>query len=140
MKKANGSMKYAPIFAMGEEESSFFGALARTPWILERRNGIARGLNNRLIADYGDSGRRMLAEAQWRLNAMIPASELPAFQSVFQSNPVGLYEWGGQGEDPLFAQDVSVSGESAQQWKPRMMPQAAVLMEVVGSKSRRLLA
>ena len=41
------------------------------PWILERRNGLARGIYNRLKA-----GRRpqMSAEAQWCLNTLVSAS------------------------------------------------------------------
>ena len=67
------------------------------------------------------------------LNALISANGHWAFQSVFGSNPAGLYGWGNRKEDSLFAQDTSVSGQYVQQSKLRMMAQ-----EVVNSKLRRL--
>ena len=43
------------------------GAGAQT-WILGRRNGLARGIYNRLIADDWRTGRQILAGAQWCLD------------------------------------------------------------------------
>ena len=59
---------------------------------------------------------------------------------LYGPNPVDLYGWGGQDEDLLFAQDASVSGQFAQQWKRRMMAQEAARQEVANSKLRRPLA
>ena len=65
----------------------FFQGVGVHPWILERRNGLARGIYKRMMADGRFSGRRVLTEVQWCLNTLIPASEYSAFQLVFGSNP-----------------------------------------------------
>ena len=39
--------------------------------ILGRRNGYARGIYNRLVAGDPSSGRQILSDVQWRLNAHI---------------------------------------------------------------------
>ena len=90
------------------------GAGARI-WILKRRNGLARGIYYRRIADDRFSGKQIPAEAQRCLNTMISASGYSACQLVFGSNPVGLYGWDDQEEDLLFAQDASASRQFAQQ-------------------------
>ena len=46
----------------------------------------------------------------------------------------------GNNEDLAFAQDTSVSGQLAQQWKVRMIAQEVPLMEMDNSGLRRLLA
>ena len=46
--------------------------------------------------------------------------------------------WDDKVDDMLFAQESSVSGQFAQQWKLRMMAQGAALKEVAGSRLRRL--
>ena len=108
------------------------------PWILERRNGLARGSFNRLSENDRYSGRQILAEAQWRLNTMISASGYSASRFVFGSNPADLYGWGDQEEDLLFAQDASVPGQFAQQWKLRMLAREAASQKVATRKLRRL--
>ena len=40
----------------------------------------------------------------------------------------------------MFAQDTSVAGQFAQQWKLRLRAQEATLKEIANSKLRRLLA
>ena len=110
------------------------------PWILERRNGIARGIYNRLIAEDRYPGRRILAGVEWRLNIMVSAIGYSVSQLVFGSNVVDIYGWGDQDEDLLFAQDASASGRFARQWELFMMAQEAALKEVASSKLRRFLA
>ena len=58
---------------------------------VERRNGLARGIYNRLEADRYYTGPQILAEAQWRLNTLVSASGYSAYQLVFGSNPMDLY-------------------------------------------------
>ena len=58
------------------------------PWLLGRRNGLARGIYNRLIEDDRFSRSRILSEVQWRLNTMLSASGFSAYQMVFGFNPV----------------------------------------------------
>ena len=118
----------------------FFQGVGAHPWTLERRNGLARGIYNRIMADGRYSGKQVLAEVQWCLDSMVSSSGYSAFQSVFVANPTDLYRWGDNGGDLLRAQDTSVSGQFAQQWKLRMMAQEAALKEVANSKLRRLLA
>ena len=82
------------------------------PWILERRDGLARGSYNRLKADRVFSGSQISTKAQWCLNSMVSASGFSAYQLVFGSNPMDLRGWGDSDEDLLFAQDTSISGQS----------------------------
>ena len=117
----------------------FQGAGAH-PWILERRNGLARGIYNRLKADRYYTGPQILAEAQWRLNTLVSASGYSAYQLVFGSNPMDLYGWDDSEDDLLFAQDASISGQFVQQWQLRIRAQEAALKEIANSKLRRLLA
>ena len=46
----------------------------------------------------------------------------------------------GNNEDLAFAQDTSVSGQLAQQWKLRVIAQEVALTEIGNSGLRRLLA
>ena len=83
----------------------FQGAGAH-PWILERRNALARGIYTRLKADRYYTGPQILAEAQWCLNTLVSASGYSAYQLVFGSSPMDLYGWGDADDDLLFAQDT----------------------------------
>ena len=67
----------------------FQGAGAR-PWVLELRNGFARGICNRLKEDERFPGEQVLPEVQWRLNALISSEGFSAYQIVFRRNPVDL--------------------------------------------------
>ena len=58
---------------LGSQNWTFFGRAGERPWILERRNGLARGIKCRLFADDRCSGRQSLAATPWRLNSMISA-------------------------------------------------------------------
>ena len=51
-----------------------------------------------------------------------------------------LYGWADTGEDLLFAQAASTSGQFAQRWQLRVRAQEAALKGVAKSKLRRLLA
>ena len=57
-----GSPNYAPFQRAG--------ARARAE-VLDRRNGLARGIYDRLIADDRFPGRQIPSEVQWRLDAAI---------------------------------------------------------------------
>ena len=83
-----------------------FQGVGAHPWILERRNGLARGIYSRLQADRYYAGSQTLTAAQWCLNTMVSASGYSAYQLVFGSNPMDLYGWGDSDEDLLFAQDT----------------------------------
>ena len=104
----------------------FQGAGAH-PWLLERRNGLARGIYNRLVEDDRFSSEEILGEVQWRLNAMLSTSGFSAYQMVFGSNPADLFGWDDSEEDLSFAQDTSLAGQFVNQWKLRMRAQEATL-------------
>ena len=94
-----------------------------------------------MVADTSFSGRQILAEVHWRLNALMSGGGISAYQPVFGPNPVDRYGWrDGKDGGLLFAQDTPPSGQFAQQWKLRMMAQGAALKGVAYSKLRRLLA
>ena len=84
--------------------------------VVERRNGFARGVYNRLIEGDRFSDKKILSEVQWRLNTMLSASGFPAYQMLFGSNPADFFGWEDGDEDSLFAQDTFTSGQFAQQW------------------------
>ena len=86
------------------------------------------------------SGKQIPAEVKWRLNFLVSGGGYSARQMVLGSTPAELLEWEDMDEDLTFAQDTSVSGQFAQQWKLRMMEQEAALGEVADGKPRRLLA
>ena len=105
-----------------------FQGVGAHPWILERRNGLARGNFNRIREDDRFTGRQILSEVQWRLNALISAGGFSAYQMAFGSNPMD-----DQDGDLSFAQDASLSGQFAQQWKLRIRAQEAALKEIANS-------
>ena len=83
-----------------------FQGVGAHPWILERRNGLARGIYNRLQADRYNAGSQILTEVQWCLDTMVSPSGSSDYQLVFGSNPMDLYGWGDSDEELLFAQDA----------------------------------
>ena len=117
-----------------------FRGVGAHPWLLERRNGPARGIYNRLVEDDRFSKKMILLEAQWCLNTMLSACRFSAHQMVLGSNPVDLCGWEDKDEDLMFAQDTSLAGRLVQQWELRMRAQEATLKEIARSKLRRLLA
>ena len=56
-----------------------FQGVGAHPWILERRNGLARGIYNRLKEGRYYTGPQILSEAQWRLNTLVSASGYSAY-------------------------------------------------------------
>ena len=88
---ANESLAFGLIFVRREGLSSFFGRRVRTPWILERRDGLSCGMYYLLIARSRYSGRQAFAGAQWRLNAMIRAAGFSDSQLRFGPNPADLH-------------------------------------------------
>ena len=112
-------------------------AFGAHPWILERRNGHARGIPNRKVAD---AGKQTLATAKRRLHTLISGGGYSAYQLVFASNSAYLRGWEDKDEDLLFPQDTSLPEQFAQQWKQRMVAREAVLGEAANIKLRRSLA
>ena len=80
------------------------------PWILERRNGLARGIYSRLKAGRFPSRQQILTQAPRNLDTMVSASGYSAYEPVIGVNPMDLYGWGDTDEDLLFDQDSSTSG------------------------------
>ena len=78
--------------------------------------------------------------AQYCLNAPLSSSGHSAYQLGFGSNPADLHVWRDGGDDLLFVQETSISGQFAQQWRLRMMARKAALREMANSESRRLFA
>ena len=132
-------MSYGRKCDPNDEPNCSSSGLAR-PWILERRNGLARGIYNRLKEDDRSSGTQTVAEAQWRLDTLISGGGFSAYRMVSGSNPVDLFGWGDRDEDLTFAQDTSLSGQFAQQWGPRVMAHEAALKYVASRRPRQLLA
>ena len=85
--RVNCVLKCAP----NDESDCFLKGLVRAQWILERRNGFARGSYRRLKEDDRFSGRQIPAEVQWRPNTRISGGGFSAYQTVFGSTPVVLY-------------------------------------------------
>ena len=117
-----------------------FRGVSAHHWILERRNGPAHGIYNRLKEDDRFPVRQILAGAQWRLNTLTSGGGFSAYQTVFGPNQANLYGWEDKDEDLAFAQDASLLGQFVQQWKLPMVAQAAALKEIASSLPRRLLA
>ena len=110
-----------------------FQGVGGHPWLLGRRKGPARGSYNRLVEVDRFSNKTISSEVQWRLNATLSASGLPANQMVFASNPADSSGWEDGDEELLIAQDASLAGQFVQQWKSRARAQEATLKEVANS-------
>ena len=137
MKEANGKMKFGRIIARNAVLNYRLRASEHTPWLLERRNGLARGIYSRLVEDYRFSRADISGEVQWCLNTMLSSSGFSVYQMVFGSNPVDIFGWEAQDKCTTFAQIPSISGQFAQQRKLRVMAQGASLKEVANSQLRR---
>ena len=74
------------------------------------------------------------------LNTMISANGFSVYRMAFGSNPTELFGWEGTDEDLTFAQDASLTGQFAHQWKLRMRGREAALKGVANSKLRRNFA
>ena len=97
-----------------------FQGVGDHPWLMERRNGLARGICHRLIEDDRFMNKTILAEVRWRPNSMLSASGFSAHHMVFGSHPVDLFGLEHGREDMMFARDTSPAGQFLQRWKLRM--------------------
>ena len=97
-----------------------FQGVGANHWLLEGRNGVARGVFGRFAAGYRFSSKQFLSEVQWRLNSLLLAGAHSAYQLVFASNPADPFGWRDGDEDLLFAQDALLLRQSVQQWKLRI--------------------
>ena len=111
-----------------------FQGVGAHPWLLGRRNGFASGIYNRPIEDDRFVNKSILAEAQWCLSTVLPASGFRAYRVVFGPNPGDFSGWEDRDDDLMFARDTSMAGEFVQQWKLRLQAQEATLKEIANSK------
>ena len=119
---------------------SSYTVKALIPWSLERRDGLARGMYNRLAADDRFSSRASLDGAQFCVNSMFGRGGFSARQIVFGPCLADLSMWQSAKGDRDLAQDASISGQSVHQGKLRSLPQELSLKELAKRKLRRLLA
>ena len=70
----------------------FFQGVGEHPCLWERRNGLARGIYNRLIEDDRFSSGEILGEVQWCLNAMLSSSGISAYHMVFGFDPADFLD------------------------------------------------
>ena len=117
-----------------------FQGVGAHPCLLERRNGLARGIDNRPIEDGRSASRQIFAITQRCLKAMISAGGFSAYQMVFGSNPVDPSRREDNDADLMFTRDASLAGQFAQQWKLRTHAHEAALKEVANGKLPRLVA
>ena len=87
-----------------------FQGVSVHPRILERRNGRARGIYNRLMSVDRFQRRQIPSEVQWCLNALMLAGEFSVYQTVFGPNTVDLFGRDAGDGDFLCVQDPSLSG------------------------------
>ena len=87
----------------------------------------------RALKDDRFSIKRILSEAQWRLDPMMPAGGFSARQMFSRPNPAGLCDRDARDDDLMFAQDTSVAVQFAQQWNLRMKAQEAALKKDANS-------
>ena len=123
---------FGRIFARMVSLASSFKERAHTLGSLEKKNGLARGIFNRLVAD-----DRCPAS---RLDPLLPSSGWSAYKVVFRSNSADMYGRGNDGEDLLWAQDTSPSGQFAQLRKLCIMAREGAWGEMANSKLRPLMA
>ena len=71
MKVGSRRMSYGRNRVPSGELNCYFEGGDAHPWILERRNGLARGIYNHVKGDDPFSGKQVLAEVQWPLTALI---------------------------------------------------------------------
>ena len=93
---------------------------------------------NRLAAGHRFSNRRILTEVRNCLKTPLLPSRYSTYQVVFGPNPADRYVRGGDGEDLLFAQDISLSERLVRKRKIRVMAQEAALEEMANRKLRSL--
>ena len=91
MRAGNGRVKCGRNCVRREELNHYFNGVGAHPWILERRNGPARGIYNCAMEDCRFSGEQILAEAHWCLNTLTSAGRYSAYQTACGSNAAGLF-------------------------------------------------
>ena len=74
--------------------------------MIERRDGLPRGIYNRLKEDDKPTGREILSEIQRCLNALISAGSFSANQMLFGCNPADMLEWDDRVADLLFTHET----------------------------------
>ena len=120
------------------------------PWMLSRRNGLARGIYNRSVADDRFSGKQVSAKAHWRLISLISGGGVAACRAIFWSAPADLFSrYDGRDGDLIFPRlpartTVETTWKQwnsllncrkfAQQWKLRMTAQEAALKVAANSE------
>ena len=109
------------------------------PQMLARRNGLARGIYNRLREDDRFAGRAIANEVPYPLNAMLKRRGFPAPRIVFGSNPADLYPRQDTGADLDFVQNMSVTSHFTPRWKLGLIAQGAMPTGTANSKLRRNL-
>ena len=117
----------------------FQGAGAR-PWLLERRNGVARRIYFRLVAGDRCSGNQILHGAQYCPYTLLVSSGYSAYLMTSGSSPAYLYGRRGDDGDFTFAQETSTWGRFAQPWDVRAGAQEAAPKGAANEKLRGLLA
>ena len=85
---------WAELRSERETQLQFQGAGAQ-PWIPGRRNGVARGMYNRFVADDRFPGAQISAEAQWRLKNLISGWGVLVLSSGFWAQS-GESFWAGR--------------------------------------------
>ena len=108
-------------------------APARGPWPVGRRSVLAWGVSNGLVAVDRCSIAQALNEVQFCPNTHSSASGYSAYKMVFRSELADLLGWQGGDGDRLFAPEAATSGQFVQQWKLRMLAQAAALKGMANS-------
>ena len=79
--------------------------------MLERRNGSAPGIYNRLREDGRFVNRAILNEAQYCLSTLLNNVGLAAYRMAFRSIPADLYSRQDNYADFDFAQHMSVTNQ-----------------------------
>ena len=85
-----------------------FQSVGAHPWLLECRNGLVRGIYNRLVEDDSLSSDEILGEAQWCLNLRLSTGRFSAYRLVFGSFPADVSGWVDCEDGLLFAKDASL--------------------------------
>ena len=85
-----------------------FQGVGAPSWVLEPRNGLARGIFRRLVADDRFPGKQFSIGVLRHHNALLSGGGRSAYQMVFGSNAVDLFGWGdGKDEDLICAHGTS---------------------------------
>ena len=106
----------------------------------KRRNGRARGIYRRPLADSRFPGNQIPPVFRWRLTTLESGGGYSDDQVVFGLNPKNLFGRGSQNADVLFARDGWLPGQFVQLRRLRMTAQGAAPKGVANRKLRRVSA